>query len=384
MATISAKNGPFFKKGIYPKLTSTLYINGRFLTQPSTGVQRYAREIVANLDSLLEDRKLENKVCIRCLVPRGTNSITSWKNITIEEVGVDRGNLWEQIDLPLYLKGGFLFSPANSGPFLYRNQAVTFHDATVFAMPEAYSFLFRLKYRLIFTSLARRAKVIFTDSKFSQSELSRYLKQDPEKFNVIHLAGDHLDRLQADTSILSRHDLLRDGYIFMVGSQSAHKNLMAVWNALEFTNHDIKVVFAGAGYQKIFDRRVARIRTKSITALGYVTDEELKALYSNALGLIFPSYYEGFGLPILEAMHCGCPVLCARATSLPEVAGEAALFFDPTNASDMANAIDWVVSDPQLRNDLIQKGYQRAKDFSWRITASRTIDVLLTAIKDQQ
>ena len=316
-----------------------------------------------------------------CLVPPGTAHNIFWKNITMEEVGVNRGNLWEQIDLPLYLNGGFLFSPANSGPVIYQKQANTFHDASIFAMPHAYSFWFRLKYKLLFTSLARLAKIIFTDSKFSQSELSRHLKQDPEKFKVIYLAGDHIGRIQADTKILTKNKLLKDEYIFMVGSQGPHKNLVAVRNALEFINSDIKVVVAGAHYQKIFNREIAREAAKNIIALGYITDEELKALYLNALCFIFPSYYEGFGLPILEAMHCGCPVLCAQAASLPEVAGKAALFFDPLNARYIANAIDRFFSDPQLRNDLIQKGYQRAKEFSWQTTARNTLDVLLSTME---
>jgi glycosyltransferase involved in cell wall biosynthesis len=299
----------------------------------------------------------------------------------MEEVGVNRGNLWEQIDLPLYLKGGFLFSPANTGPFLYQNQAVTFHDASIFAIPHAYSFLFRLKYKLIFRSLSRLAKVIFTDSKFSQTELSRYLKQPSEKFKVIHLAGDHIDRIQPDTHILSKHNLSKDRYVFMVGSQSPHKNLATVRNAVELIKSDIKVVFAGGQYQKVFTKEIVRGTTKNLIVLGYITDEELKALYLNALGYIFPSYYEGFGLPILEAMHCGCPVLCARAASLPEVAGEAALFFDPMKASDIAQTIDNIFLDQKLRNDLIQKGYRRAKEFDWQTTAHKTIDALLTGIK---
>ena len=363
-------------------MTSTIYINGRFLTQPNTGVQRYAREIVANFDLMLEKSQLAHEVCIRCLVPPGTARSTLWKHITIEDVGVNRGNLWEQIDLPLYLKGGFLFSPSNTGPVLYQNQAVTFHDASVFAVPHAYSFWFRLKYRLIFKSLARLAKIIFTVSKFSRGELSRYLKYSSEKLKVIHLAGDHLDPTRADTSILSRHNLLKDRYIFMVGSQSLHKNHASVWKALESINSGTKVVFAGAQYQKIFNREGTRARAKDFILLGYITDEELKALYLNALCIVFPSYYEGFGLPILEAMWCGCPVLCARAASLPEVARDAALFFNPMDSSDIANAINQVMLDQQLRSSLIQKGYQRAKDFSWRITASQTMDVLLTAMEN--
>lgn len=363
-------------------MTSTLYINGRFLTQPGTGVQRYAREIVANFDALLDNNELAQEVCLCCLVPRGPTYGTLWRNITIEEVGINHGNLWEQIDLPIYLKGGFLFSPANSGPVLYRNQAITFHDASVFAIPNVYSFWFRRKYELIFKRLASLAKVIFTGSRFSQGELSHYLKHPSERFKVIHLAGDHMDRIQADLNILRRYDLQKNGYILIVGGQSLRKNLAAVGKALELIRSGTRVVFAGEGNQNIFSRKSARGTTKNIIALGYITDEELKALYLNALGLILPSFYEGFGLPILEAMHCGCPVLCARAASLPEVAGDAALFFDPMNARNIAETVDRIVLDPQLRNKLTQKGYQRAKKFSWRSTASQTMDALLAAIKD--
>ena len=144
----------------------------------------------------------------------------------------------------------------------------------------------------------------------------------------------------------------------------------------------IRVVVAGDGYQKIFNRGAVQWTTGNIVALGYITDEELKALYLNALSLVLPSYYEGFGLPILEAMQCGCPVLCARAASLPEVAGEAALFFDPMDAMNIAKTIDRIVLDPQLRNELTQRGYQRAKEFSWRAAGLQTMDELLIAVKD--
>lgn len=233
---------------------------------------------------------------------------------------------------------------------------------------------------MIFRSLASLAKVIFTDSNFSQIELSQYLKQPSEKFKVIPLAGDHIDRVPPDTRILSKHNLSKNSYVFMVGSQSPHKNLATVRDAVELTNGDIKIVFAGGQYQKVFNKEILRATTKNIIVLGYITDEELKALYLNALGFIFPSYYEGFGLPILEAMHCGCPVLCARAASLPEVAGEAALFFDPMKASDIAKAIDYIFLDQQLRNDLIQRGYRRAKEFSWRTATYSTLNTLMVGM----
>lgn len=118
--------------------------------------------------------------------------------------------------------------------------------------------------------------------------------------------------------------------------------------------------------------------------LGYVTDQELKALYLNALGFVFPSHYEGFGLPILEAMHCGCPVLCARAASLPEVAGKAALFFDPADAGNIAWAIDSLCWDRHLRNSLIEMGYEHASEFSWHSTAFNTLSILQATLQNNQ
>jgi len=359
-------------------LIKTIYINGRFLSQPITGVQRYAREIVIHFDRLLEDNTLKHKISIQCLVPPGTIQDIVWKNIATESIGVNRGNVWEQVDLPLYLKGKFLFSPANCGPFLYQNQAVTFHDASVFAVPHAYSFLFKTKYKLIFPSLSRLAKIIFTNSKFSQAELARYLRQPPGKFKVIHLAGDHIERIQPDQVILQKYNLYKNKYFLVAGSQSLHKNLATVQLATKLMDNNIKVVFAGRQYESVFNTKTVRPISDNTVILGSVSDEELKSLYLNALGLIFPSYYEGFGLPILEAMHCGCPVLCSCTASLPEIAGEAALFFDPTNPNEIAEVMDSVYSDEYLRNDLIQKGFKRAREFAWETTAYHTLNTLLT------
>jgi len=295
-------------------------------------------------------------------------------------VGINRGNLWEQINLPLYLKGKFLFSPANSGPFLYTNQAITFHDASVFAVPETYSTPFKIKYKLIFPSLSRLAKIVFTNSKFSQVELACYLHQPPEKFKVIHLAGDHIERIQPDKRIIQQHRLFKDKFFLVVGSQSSHKNLIALQQAAKSVSNDVKLVFVGGRDESVFNTKTVHPISNNIVLLGRISDEELKALYLNAIGMIFPSYYEGFGLPVLEAMQSGCPVLCSYTSALPEIAGGAALFFNPLNPDEIVKAMNSIYSNEQLRNDLIQKGFQRAHNFSWETTARHTMNALLTAI----
>lgn len=358
-------------------MKQTIYINGRFLTQPQTGVQRYAREILSAFDSLLEDDQLAERLCIGCLVPRGTPEDTSWKNIMVKVAGINRGNLWEQVDLPLYLRGRFLFSPANTGPLLYRNQAVTFHDASIFAAPQTYSPPFRLKYQLLFRSLTQRAKIIFTNSKFSQVELSHYLKQPADRFKVIYLAGDHICRIQPDEGILGKCALLNHQYLVVVGSQSSHKNFAMIRNAARSMDGNIKIVFVGGQDRRVFAGEVIQNISPDIIAPGYVSDGELKALYLNALACVVPSHYEGFGLPVLEAMHCGCPVICARASALPEIADDAALFFDPMSMSGLVDAINRIDNDRQLRDDFIQKGSRRVKDFCWQVTAQSTLRMML-------
>jgi glycosyltransferase involved in cell wall biosynthesis len=247
----------------------------------------------------------------------------------------------------------------------------------VFAVPRAYTAAFRLKHMFVLSRLARRAKLILTVSRFSQAELARYLHAPIGRFQVIPLGADHLDRVSADDSILRRHGLARDGYLLLVASLSPRKNIQAVLEAVRLTRREVKIVIAGAPT----DRRIFRsTRWKGLDAgamvLGYLQDSELKALYQNALGFVYPSTYEGFGLPLLEAMRCGCPVLASTAAALPEVAGQAALYFDPLEARSAASAIQTLIDDPRLRDDMLRRGAQRAALFTWDETARRTLEAI--------
>jgi glycosyltransferase involved in cell wall biosynthesis len=355
----------------------TIFINGRFLTQPVTGVQRHSLELLRHIDLILADGTLSQVARFVCLAPREKFAHPGWENIEIRLVGVNTGNLWEQIDLPMYARGEMLFSPANIGPCYYRNQVVTFHDASVFAVPEAYSWSFRAKYSYVFRQLSQRARRILTVSDFSGQQLARYLKIAPARFTVIPNGSNHLDVIEPDTQILQRNHLTKGSYLFMVASQSAHKNLRNVFEALKLVKTDIKVVAAGGSFKRVFQDTGVQEYPANVQILGYINDRELKALYENALGFIFPSTYEGFGLPMLEAMRCGCPVLCSNAASLPEVAGEAALYFDPHQVDDIARVFNDFLSTPQLHEELRLKGLQQAARFEWSATAQQTLEVLL-------
>ena len=137
-----------------------IVINGRFLAQPFTGVQRFSFEIISNMDKILDmdQMKLRDDFHVICAVPRNCEVKLNWKRIEVKQVGLNSGNLWEQIDLPAFAGRDLLYSPSNIGPWYYKNQIVNIHDASVFAVPFAYSYLFRMKYKFIFKQLSRRSK----------------------------------------------------------------------------------------------------------------------------------------------------------------------------------------------------------------------------------
>ena len=358
----------------------TIFINGRFLTQPVTGVQRYSLELLRSIDSILVAQGTPQDVRFVCLAPPEPFEHPGWQKIEICRVGRNKGNLWEQVDLAFHARGELLFSPANIGPFYYRNQVVTIHDASVFAVPAAYSGTFRAKYAFVFQSLVKHARQIITDSLFSQQELAHYLKVSPERFTVITLGSDHLNHIQPDSRILAQHQLEKDSYLLIVASRSAHKNLANVFEALKYVTQPVKVVAVGGSYKQVFQKTEQQTYPANVKMLDYVNDQQLKALYENALGFIFPSIYEGFGLPVLEAMRCGCPVLCSNAASLPEVAGNAALYFDPHQPQKIAQAFNDFLSTPATHTQWRIQGQAQANKFSWSTTASRIIDILLNLV----
>jgi len=352
-------------------MTRRLYINGRFLTKPVTGVQRYCHELLRAMDAL------NPPVELVCLAPRQDFDHPDWQHIRLEKIGRKRANLWEQIDLPLAMKGGLLFSPSNVGPAFYKNQALTIHDASVYAVPGAYQWQFKLKYRFIFQRMTRHARLILTDSQFSRGELSRWLGQPQERFQVIPLGGDHLEPLPADETLLEQNGLMDRKFLLTVASRSPHKNLLRLENVLLALDQDILLVEVGGDYSRVFQAASLQDNSKRIIRPGSVSDPQLKALYQHATGFILPSLYEGFGLPVLEAMSLGCPVLCSKAASLPEVGGEAVSYFDPLRVEDMSAAITRFLGDPSLQADLRQRGYQRAAGFTWQRCAQQTLNLLL-------
>jgi glycosyltransferase involved in cell wall biosynthesis len=346
------------------------FINGRFLTQRLTGVQRYALETLRALDELLADEthELGRDLELTVLAPPGT-SAPPLRRIGFRTVGPLAGNAWEQLTLPWACRGELLISFGPTGPALKKRQVVTIHDAAVHVVPEAFSWKFRLWYRLLLPILARRNPRVMTVSNFAKQEVVRFFGADAERVRVSGEGWQHFARVSSDASILARHGLVPGRYVLAVSSITPHKNFAVVARALRsLTAPDFDVVVTGGNNGKVF----GHIDTSTLAGLklvGYVSDGELRALYENAAAFVHPSLYEGFGIPPLEAMAMGCPVIASDAAAIPEVCGDAALYFSPRDADALAALMSGLVSDTASRARLVERGRERTARYSWRDAA---------------
>lgn len=334
-------------------------INGRFLSQRISGVQRYAHELLTRIGP-------------RMAVVSPRSSIH----------GV-RGHLWEQSILPQRLAGGLLWSPCNTGPLAVSKQVVTIHDCAFHDQPEGFSRKFAAWYQWLVPKLARRSRRIITVSKFSKDRLAEYCRVPSEKIAVIpHGVDARFRPLPAEEVADTRRQLgLPRHYALYVGNLAARKNLrrlLDAWAIVSPRRPEVSLVLAGTANHMFRDAALEALPS-SVVLAGYVDDAHLPAFYSGAELFVLPSLYEGFGLPVLEAMACRTPVIASNTTSLPEVAGGAALLVDPYSVESLADGLSRVLTDSQLREDLAQRGLEHARSFNWNRTAEETWRVLTEA-----
>lgn len=351
-------------------------INGKFTSQAVTGVQRVAYELTRAMQMHARPGYEPEVIVPQDAVEPGSllehQRRAPWL----------RGTLWEQITLPVTARGRTLLSLCNVSPILKRHQVVMVHDMAVYDVPHGFSRKFRLWYRVCFTLLPRTRPLILTVSAFSKARICHHLKVDESRVKVIHPAADHLDRIVSDPSIIERLGLEKDRYCVIVGSLDPRKNLLRALEAIAKLEHlsDVKFVIVGGKNARIFEGSAANAQlaanSKQVVWAGFVSDGELKALYESAGCLAFPSLYEGFGLPPLEAMYCGCPVIASSRTSIPEACGEAAMYCDPTSADDIAAKIEQMMSDAHLRQRHRVLGLQHARQFRWEQSARKLLEVI--------
>lgn len=341
-------------------------LNGDFVGLKPTGVPRYAREVSLALDALIgENHPLTEGLSIDLVAPRAPDDLPL-RHIPIRvvpEYSKPRlPQLWVQLQLPRHAKGG-LVSFCNLAPITKKRHIVCIHDLHTWIRPESYGRGFRLAHRLILPLLGRRAHSITTVSSLSRDHLIEYGVAPAEKITVTYNGSDHAARWDADAS---RLEIGHRPLVFCLGQNQHYKNMELVWRiapALDALGLD--VYMAGTISQDVL-RSYGGEQPANLRLLGRIGDNDLAKAFRSALCFLFPSRIEGFGLPAIEAMSWGCPVIAANAPCLPEVLGEAALYAGPDDAAGWVETIDRLRSDPALQREMSVRGRMRAARFTWR------------------
>jgi len=338
---------------------AAIALNARFYSHVPTGMQRYALEMAK--------RFAEELFVVRPRRPlRGTE-----------------GHAWEQLYLPIASRGRLLWSPNNTGPLGVSRQVCTIHDIIPIDRPEWFSPRFSAWYNWRLPKLVHRVQHLIAVSEFTKQRLVERLGVAPSKVTVVWngvdaqftpRSSDEIEHMRRVLGISSRQ------YLLSVGSLEPRKNLRALLTAWRRIApelpRDIDLVVVGAkGASQVFsDAKLGEIPPR-VCLTGYVAQEQLPALYSGAMALVYPSLYEGFGLPPLEAMACGTPVVTSGTTSLPEVVGDSAVLVDPLSPDSIAEGIQRIVLDAPLRDQLRENGLLRARGITWdrAVTETRKI-----------
>ena len=358
----------------------TVYLNGRFLSQPLTGVQRVASELVSSLDSLAGD-EIADSIRFELLTPQDAERTLKLANIPQRKVGCLSGYAWEQLELPWHARSGRLLSFCNLGPVLHGRQIVMIHDTQVFAMPENFSRSFVYFYRTVLPLLGRRSRAVLTVSEFSKKQLSHFSVAGTDKIFVIPNGADHILRTNPEIEVLDQYHLRPDQYVLAVGTDKRSKNFdLLRESASELSRRGLRIAIAGGQNKSVFGPSRGQGGGESeVVFCTELNDSRLRALYENAFCLVIPSLYEGFGLPAAEAMFCQCPVIASPLASLPEICGDAALYCDPDMKSTLLEKIDILINDSAVRRDLVDRGKKRVSRMTWRNSADRLLQYLVAA-----
>jgi len=343
-----------------------------------SGIGRYIRNLITHLQIL--DKENEYFI-LHC--KEDFNSLKYQNNFHKILADFPWYGVKEQIRLPQMLdsvKPNLVHFPHFNVPFFYNGKfVVTIHDLIHqhFSMERATThgpIIYKIKqagYKIVLKNALSKSSKILVPSNFVKGQLTENWKISGEKIVVTPEAVD--DRLPG-TKATKKFDF---PFIFYVGNAHPHKNvegLIKAYLILKEKYKTLKLVLAGADHY-FWQKIKKEYSYQDIIYTGKISDEELVAMYRNAAAFVLPSFEEGFGIPILEAMACGCPVVSSNAGSLPEIGRDACLYFDPFDTNNMVEKISEILDDEKLRLRLIEKGLKRHKSFSWKTLAQKTLEV---------
>ncbi len=351
-------------------------LNGDFVALRPTGVARYAREVTLAIDNLVgEGHPAAAGLDLTLIAPRQPENL-ALQHIPVHvlpEFHTPRlPQYWVQRQLPSAVQGG-LVSFCNLAPVTVRRHIACIHDAHTYLMPESYGRGFRLVHRLILPMLGRRARYITTVSELSRDHLIRYGIAPDEKIVVAYNGADHAGRW---TDARSTLELGPRPFVLCLGQPQRYKNMELVLKmAPSLDALGLDIAMAGDISEDVLPLNGAG-RPGNLRLMGRVSDDDLAKLLSNAVCFLFPSRIEGFGLPAIEAMTRGCPVIASTAPCLPEICGEGAILADPDNPEAWVRGVGQLWHDQQTRRRMIENGRKRADRFTWRAIAETYLTLM--------
>lgn len=356
----------------------------------SAGIGRYTRELALALQtlaasedlslSLLHNRQpLEHLPATLAGLPRSEIPLNNkaWRAWALAGLPLPKG--WTST-----LRNAHIFHGADAvTPRIAQPAIITIHDLTTLLFGQFHTRSNRLYQRIALPVMARRAKTIITDSESTRQDVIAHLQVEAQKVHTVHLGIDHRrftlrPHAEAQERMRSAHALTRP-YILSLGTLEPRKNLLTLLDAfVQLPGDRPQLVLAGKpGWDNnaLVQQVEAMGLGQDVRLLGFVADALLPDLYAAAEVFVYPSLYEGFGLPPLEAMACGVPVIASNRSSLPEVCGDAALLVDPVDTQGLAKALESVLQSPRLQLELRTKGVAQAARFQWATTARKTLAI---------
>ena len=386
----------FNQKGSAKKI-KRIGIDARFYGPIGKGLGRYTKDEV---DNILKIDK-ENEYVIFLSKDNIKDFKTDNPRVKIVLANVRWYTLAEQILLPFFIwreKIDLMHFPHFNVPLLcFKKYIVTIHDLILTKFPTQrattlHPIFYKIKnfaYKVVIKNAIKKSKMIIAVSEFTKSDIVKQFKVNPDKIKVTYegVAQTFLSVDNYDVKKLKLCYNIHSPFMLYVGNAYPHKNLeklIIVFFKISKKINNLRLVLVGK--EDYFYKRLkefAKNYSNKIIFPGFVPDKDLYFLYKNALAYIFPSLYEGFGLPPLEAMSQGCVVISSNKASMPEILGEAAIYFNPEDEIDMQDKLEEIIENKYKREELIKKGYEQLKKYSWEVCAKKTLEIYKLVISNQ-
>jgi len=363
-----------------------IIINALGPSKIKAGIGNYITNLISELSRI--DQK--NSYIIFASSENKAFYETENKHFQVTDIGLMGKNkfsriIWEQLVLPfklISLKADILFSPGFVCPFIKPIKYVTvIHDMTFFSHPQVHTFFKKIYFPIMIKHSLKNSEKIISVSYNTKKEIMKYSNIQENNIIVTHLSANKFpqNKVSDEKELLAEKYKIQTEYLLFVGMIEPRKNITLIIEALgKISDKKIKLVVVGKKGWMV-DELFEMIKLKGIEDriifTGFIDDDELEIFYKNAKVFLYPSLYEGFGIPVLEAMSAGCPVITSNISSLPEVAGDAAILINPQKQSELTDSINRLLENSKLRTELITKGFENVKKFSWEKTAEQTLKV---------